>query len=151
MNVKLFSTSRQQERAVLVGLALWPHKKEEVESHLDELASLAETAGAIPIKKFRDLHIPLDRSPGSLGSLSLLWTPARPGTIILFDGNGRLGFRYSFRSGDPNKGNAQIGGRDPLQCPPFVLEYPPAGSSPYHHRLQFGTRGFIGFGYNQWT
>ena len=52
MNMRYFSTSRQQERAVLVGLALWPQKKEEIESHLDELASLAATAGANPIKKF---------------------------------------------------------------------------------------------------
>jgi GTP-binding protein HflX len=52
MNMKYFSTIPEQERVVLVGLALGSNKKEETESHLDELASLAETAGANPIKKF---------------------------------------------------------------------------------------------------
>ena len=52
MNVKYFSTNAKQERVVLVGLAIKPNKKKETESHLDELASLAETAGAKPIKKF---------------------------------------------------------------------------------------------------
>jgi GTP-binding protein HflX len=52
MNVKYFPTSPEQERVVLVGLAIKPNKKKEAESHLDELASLAATAGASPIQKF---------------------------------------------------------------------------------------------------
>ncbi|MGD2092615.1 MAG: GTPase HflX [Candidatus Aminicenantes bacterium] len=52
MNVKYFPTSREQERVVLVGLAIKPNKKKEARSHLNELASLAETAGATPVKKF---------------------------------------------------------------------------------------------------
>jgi GTP-binding protein HflX len=52
MNVKYFPTNAKQERVVLVGLAIKPNKKEETESHLNELASLAATAGANPIKKF---------------------------------------------------------------------------------------------------
>jgi len=52
MNKKYFSTGPEEERAVLVAVALKPRKKEEAESHLNELAFLAETAGAKPIKKF---------------------------------------------------------------------------------------------------
>jgi GTP-binding protein HflX len=52
MNEKYFPTNEKQERVVLVGLAIKPNKKKETESHLDELASLAATAGANPVKKF---------------------------------------------------------------------------------------------------
>lgn len=52
MNEKYFPTNAKQERVVLVGLAIKPNKKKETESHLEELASLAATAGANPIKKF---------------------------------------------------------------------------------------------------
>ncbi|UCH98618.1 MAG: GTPase HflX [Candidatus Aminicenantes bacterium] len=50
--MKYFPTHPEQERAVLVGLTLKPNNPAETESHLEELASLAETAGAVPIKKF---------------------------------------------------------------------------------------------------
>jgi len=52
MNEKYFPTNTKQEQVVLVGLAIKPGKKEETESHLAELASLAVTAGANPVKKF---------------------------------------------------------------------------------------------------
>ena len=42
----------EQERAVLVGMVLKQGRKEETESHLKELALLAETAGARPVKHF---------------------------------------------------------------------------------------------------
>lgn len=50
--MKHFDTQREQERAVLVGLAIKPGHKWEVESHLDELTLLTETAGALPVKRF---------------------------------------------------------------------------------------------------
>ncbi len=52
MNVKYISTNAKPERVVLVGLAIKPGKKKQAESHLEELASLADTAGAVPVKKF---------------------------------------------------------------------------------------------------
>jgi GTP-binding protein HflX len=52
MNEKYFPTNEKQERVVLVGLAINPTKKKEVETHLEELASLAATAGAIPVQRF---------------------------------------------------------------------------------------------------
>ena len=52
MNEKYFSTNEKQERVVLVGLAINPTKKKDIESHLEELASLAATAGAIPLQRF---------------------------------------------------------------------------------------------------
>ena len=52
MNEKYFPTNEKQERVVLVGLAINPTKKKEVESHLEELASLAATAGANPVQRF---------------------------------------------------------------------------------------------------
>jgi GTP-binding protein HflX len=52
MNEKYFPTNEKQERVVLVGLAINPTKKKDIESHLEELASLAVTAGAIPLQRF---------------------------------------------------------------------------------------------------
>ena len=52
MNTRYFPTGREQERAVLVGLTLRPYRKQDTESHLQELAFLAETAGAKPVKQF---------------------------------------------------------------------------------------------------
>lgn len=52
-NMEYINTRRtEQERAVLVGMALKQGRKEETESHLKELALLAETAGARPVKHF---------------------------------------------------------------------------------------------------
>jgi len=45
-------TKSAQERVLLVGLTIKPNKKEETESHLDELAFLADTAGAKTIERF---------------------------------------------------------------------------------------------------
>jgi GTPase len=50
--MKYYYTGNEQERAVLVGVILGPASKMETESHLEELALLAETAGGRPIKKF---------------------------------------------------------------------------------------------------
>jgi GTP-binding protein HflX len=47
-----FRTNREQEYAALVGVVLGQNKKEDTETHLKELAFLAETAGAKPVKNF---------------------------------------------------------------------------------------------------
>jgi GTPase len=46
------STSKQKERAVLIGVITKNQKQEEAEEYLDELAFLADTAGAVTIKKY---------------------------------------------------------------------------------------------------
>ncbi|MBC7863109.1 MAG: GTPase HflX [Bacteroidia bacterium] len=48
----LTETVKQKERALLVGLITKNQKEEEAKEFLDELAFLAETAGAIPVKKY---------------------------------------------------------------------------------------------------
>ncbi len=48
----LIPTVPDAERAVLVGLILPEQNEEEVAEYLDELAFLAETAGAIPLRRF---------------------------------------------------------------------------------------------------
>lgn len=52
MIIKEFTTAIKPERAVFVGVVVKPASKEEAESHLQELAFLAETAGAIPDRQF---------------------------------------------------------------------------------------------------
>ena len=42
----------QEERAVLVGVMQKEQKEHEVKEYLDELAFLAETAGAVTVKRF---------------------------------------------------------------------------------------------------
>lgn len=51
-DMKNLLTRPEQERAVLVGLCIKPHRKEDTESQVQELALLAESAGAIPVKQF---------------------------------------------------------------------------------------------------
>ena len=43
---------QQEERAVLVGLVYKEQTETQVQEYLDELAFLAETAGAVAVKKF---------------------------------------------------------------------------------------------------
>lgn len=50
--MKYYETRKEREHAVLIGLSIRPGQKREVESHLDELARLAETAGALPVERF---------------------------------------------------------------------------------------------------
>lgn len=45
-------TQLKPEKAILVGLIIRPSRREDAELHLEELALLAETAGAIPVKSF---------------------------------------------------------------------------------------------------
>lgn len=52
-------TGKRQERAILVGLVTRDQTLDELEEYLDELAFLAETAGAVTVKKFiQRLQIP---------------------------------------------------------------------------------------------
>lgn len=49
---KIMDTARETEYAVLVGLIAPGQPEDEVSEYLDELAFLAETAGAVPVKRF---------------------------------------------------------------------------------------------------
>src|SRR5215218_7794778 len=46
------SRIHRKERAVLVGVMLKDQKEHEVQEYLEELAFLAETAGAVAVKRF---------------------------------------------------------------------------------------------------
>ena len=60
----------QEERAVLVGVVHKEQKEQEVMEYLDELAFLAETAGAVSVKKFiQKLPHPDTRTYGGKGKL----------------------------------------------------------------------------------
>ena len=48
----MIETGKQNIRAILVGVIYPGQEESEVNEYLDELAFLAETAGAIPIKRF---------------------------------------------------------------------------------------------------
>ena len=50
-NTKLYNTASQPERCLLIGVALKTEKRWKVENNLEELASLAETAGAEVVAK----------------------------------------------------------------------------------------------------
>ncbi|MCP4147819.1 MAG: GTPase HflX, partial [bacterium] len=52
MGKKYYNTKPKQEEAVLVGLVLKNQRKQDTETHLDELAFLTKTAGAKPVEKF---------------------------------------------------------------------------------------------------
>lgn len=47
-----YITKKEQERVVLVGIAIKPGDKTEAEAHLDELELLTQTAGALPVERF---------------------------------------------------------------------------------------------------
>lgn len=66
MITKTIETQPEQEKAVLVGVMIGRQRREETLSHLEELALLAETAGAKPIKKFIQ-HIPAPRPATFIG------------------------------------------------------------------------------------
>ena len=44
-----WSNKREAERAILVGVVLPPSSRDQADEHLDELALLATTAGALPV------------------------------------------------------------------------------------------------------
>ncbi|MDZ4669002.1 MAG: GTPase HflX [bacterium] len=51
-STKLFDTAKKQEEAVIVGVVNYQQRLEQAEEYLDELAFLAQTAGALVKKRF---------------------------------------------------------------------------------------------------
>lgn len=52
MGQAYYSTEKEIEQAVLIGVINQDQDEEQVEEYLDELAFLTETAGAVPVKRF---------------------------------------------------------------------------------------------------
>ena len=78
----------RHEKAVLVGV-IWPGQDDrEVDDYLDELAFLAETAGAVPMKRFiQKIDSPNPRTligSGKIGEISL-YTSGEKIDIAIFD------------------------------------------------------------------
>lgn len=79
---------KKEERAVLVGLVQGEQTYEQVEEYLDELAFLAETAGAIAVKRFtQKLKHPDSRTFIGKGKLEEIkdYVLRKPVDIIIFD------------------------------------------------------------------
>ena len=79
---------RQEERAVLIGLVQKDQTPEQVEEYLDELAFLAETAGAITIKRFtQKLERPDSKTFVGKGKLEEIknYVKSKGITIVIFD------------------------------------------------------------------
>ena len=63
--------NEKQERALLVGLVTAKQNLQKMQENLDELAFLAETAGAIPIDQvYQNLHLPDNRTYVGSGKLA---------------------------------------------------------------------------------
>jgi GTP-binding protein HflX len=78
----------QEERAVLVGVVHKEQREEEVHEYLGELAFLAETAGAITVKKFmQKLSHPDSRTYVGKGKLQEIATYIKDKEIelLIFD------------------------------------------------------------------
>src|SRR5215204_1198296 len=78
----------QEERAVLVGVIHKDQREQEISEYLDELAFLAETAGAITIKKFmQKLAHPDSRTYVGKGKLEEIknYIQGRDIRVIIFD------------------------------------------------------------------
>ena len=79
---------REEERAVLVGVVQKDQTPEQVEEYLDELAFLAETAGAVTIKRFtQKLERPDSKTFVGKGKLEEIKTYVKNKgiTIVIFD------------------------------------------------------------------
>ncbi len=79
---------RQEERAVLVGVVQKDQTPEQVEEYLDELAFLAETAGAVTIKRFtQKLERPDSKTFVGKGKLEEIknYVKSKGITIVIFD------------------------------------------------------------------
>jgi GTPase len=79
---------RQEERAVLVGVVQKDQKEHQVQEYLDELAFLAETAGAMAVKKFvQKLAHPDSRTFVGKGKLQEIseYVKKREIDLIIFD------------------------------------------------------------------
>jgi len=78
----------KEEKAVLIGLIHKGQKEEEVNEYLDELAFLAETAGAVAVKKFiQKLPHPDSRTYVGKGKLEEIkkYVEGREINILIFD------------------------------------------------------------------
>ncbi|MGZ3882545.1 MAG: HflX-like GTP-binding protein, partial [Flavisolibacter sp.] len=78
----------KEERAVLVGVVHKDQTEQEVHEYLDELAFLAETAGAVAVKKFvQKLSHPDSRSYVGKGKLEEIkkYVEGRDINILIFD------------------------------------------------------------------
>lgn len=79
---------KQEERAILVGLVQEEQTYEQVDEYLDELAFLAETAGAITVKRFsQKLKHPDSRTFVGKGKLEEIkkYVEGRDVDVIIFD------------------------------------------------------------------
>lgn len=79
---------KKEERAVLVGLVQKDQREQEVTEYLDELAFLAETAGAVTVKKFiQKMPHPDSRTYVGKGKLQEIKTymQERDITLLIFD------------------------------------------------------------------
>ena len=78
----------KQERALLVGLVTAKQDLQKMQENLDELAFLAETAGAIPVEQvYQNLHLPDNRTYVGSGKLAEIKQMIRLKTIdvLIFD------------------------------------------------------------------
>jgi GTPase len=78
----------EEERAVLVGVVHKEQREQEVTEYLDELAFLAETAGAVTVKKFmQKLNSPDSRTYVGKGKLEEIkqYIQAREIDLLIFD------------------------------------------------------------------
>ncbi len=79
---------RQEERAILVGVVQKDQTPEQVEEYLDELEFLAETAGAVTIKRFtQKLERPDSKTFVGKGKLEEIknYAKSKGITIVIFD------------------------------------------------------------------
>jgi GTP-binding protein HflX len=85
---KLNSTEKEQERAVVVGLATRFQSKEKVDEYLKELEFLLETAGGMPVKRFvQSLDLPNTRTYVGTGKLEEIrqYIKAEEINLVVFD------------------------------------------------------------------
>ncbi|HOU03499.1 MAG TPA: GTPase HflX [Bacteroidales bacterium] len=67
----MIETEKQAERAILIGLSYPGQNEQETQEYIDELSFLAETAGAIPVKRFiQKAEIPNPRTFVGTGKIS---------------------------------------------------------------------------------
>lgn len=85
---KFISTEKEQERAVIVGLATRFQSKEKVDEYLKELEFLLETAGGMPVKRFvQSLDLPNTRTYVGTGKLEEIrqYIKAEDINLVVFD------------------------------------------------------------------
>lgn len=88
MNIDKTQRVKEEERAVLVGLMQQGQKEEQLHEYLDELSFLAETAGAIAIKRFyQRMERPDSRTFVGSGKLQEIkeYVKAKNADVVIFD------------------------------------------------------------------